>query len=595
MATYYIDPTGVDSSARNGLSTPAAWLTLNYAITRATISGDIIHVNAGTYTISTQVRLPLGVSIEGAGVTSVFNCTVTATGSWGNAGYAILLSSSSLTTGSQHISNIKMNGNSYAGYGAIGIWFRRNVTINNCTIQYFNKWGVRFYGGEPPAAGSYMTGSVFHTNIVNDCGGWTDGSLGCLCIGGLDGMLIYGNTITQPADRGQTNEGEPIFGVEGYIKNVKIYNNTISKTLITAGRWDFAIEIWNWEGGNEIYDNVITGSIDIVGATTKGSSTYSVWVHDNSIGQSAYSTKQSVRGILLEGLNTDVLIERNYIHQVCQGIYMQTANWLDPPNTIYRLTQTNITIRYNVFEKIGSSAASSGWGFYLSQEDGDDPVTNFNFYNNTIVGGTNAQWGISIPDCSISSSNVNILNNIVQDFAYAPARMNDWSSGATKITGLNIKNNIFYGNGNSNNPSFASGTTVLNYVNSGNLTTQPPFTSSTDFHLTAARTGVFIASGLTDKDEAGVANPPTIGAYEFDPVGEILVTAITVTGTGGATTIVVDKGTLQMLAHIDPHDATVQTVIWSVVPGTGTASIDQSGMLTAISNGTVTVKATSND
>jgi hypothetical protein len=440
---------------------------------------------------------------------------------WGNSGFAVLLSSASLTNGNQHISGIAMNGSSYVGYGAIATWYRSNVSIYNCTFTNFSHWGVRFYGGEPPS--TYMTGNTFYGNTVTDCAGFfrSDGtqgvtgggasSLGGLGIGGVDGMLIYGNTITQPGIRGYSNEGVPIYGVEGFIKNVKIYNNTLSKTLIVAGAWDFAIEIWNWLGGNEIYNNNITGSIDISGATTKGTSTYSTWVHDNIIGQPALVSKQSVRGVILEGLNSDVIIERNYIHHVCQGIFMNTSTW----GSLSILPQTNIYIRYNVFDYIGSNLASSGWGYYCSQENGDDPVTNFNFYNNTIVGSTNAFWGISIPDCSTTSSNVTISNNIVQGFSYAPVRMNDWSSGATTVTTLNIQNNIFYNNGNGNAVSFAAGTTVNSYTSSGNLTTQPPFTSSTDYDLTAMRTGVFITAGLTDIDGVAVANPPTIGAYEY--------------------------------------------------------------------------------
>lgn len=86
---------------------------------------------------------------------------------------------------------------------------------------------------------------------------------------------------------------------------------------------------------------------------------------------------------------------------------------------------------------------------------------------------------------------------------------------------------------------------------------------------------------------------PDLGAYEFSSA-TIPVTAVTVSGVGGATAISTDDGTLQMLAHIDPHDATNQTVVWSVIPGTGTASIDSNGLLTALTDGTVTVKATAN-
>jgi hypothetical protein len=54
-----------------------------------------------------------------------------------------------------------------------------------------------------------------------------------------------------------------------------------------------------------------------------------------------------------------------------------------------------------------------------------------------------------------------------------------------------------------------------NNTTQNNATAAPPFVSVSDFHLTAARPGMFVAAGLTDKDGHPVANPPTIGAYEY--------------------------------------------------------------------------------
>ncbi len=73
------------------------------------------------------------------------------------------------------------------------------------------------------------------------------------------------------------------------------------------------------------------------------------------------------------------------------------------------------------------------------------------------------------------------------------------------------------------------------------------------------------------------------------------VTDIIVTGAGGATTIEVVNGTLQMEAEVLPAEATNKTVTWSVTNGTGQASISGSGLLTAVADGTVTVIATSAD
>ena len=50
-----------------------------------------------------------------------------------------------------------------------------------------------------------------------------------------------------------------------------------------------------------------------------------------------------------------------------------------------------------------------------------------------------------------------------------------------------------------------------------------------------------------------------------------------------------------MVATVIPGNATIQNVTWSLVKGVGHASISESGLVTARSNGTVTVRATSTD
>jgi hypothetical protein len=78
------------------------------------------------------------------------------------------------------------------------------------------------------------------------------------------------------------------------------------------------------------------------------------------------------------------------------------------------------------------------------------------------------------------------------------------------------------------------------------------------------------------------------------PYNVCWVTSIAVTGTGNVTTVA-DGATLQMLAAILPLNATDSTVTWSVVNGTGTATISVGGLLTATGAGLVTVIATAND
>jgi hypothetical protein len=72
------------------------------------------------------------------------------------------------------------------------------------------------------------------------------------------------------------------------------------------------------------------------------------------------------------------------------------------------------------------------------------------------------------------------------------------------------------------------------------------------------------------------------------------VTWIDVTGEGGATSVALG-GTLQMSAAVSPAEADYPDVKWSVVPGTGWATIDENGLLSGDSSGNVTVIASAVD
>lgn len=78
------------------------------------------------------------------------------------------------------------------------------------------------------------------------------------------------------------------------------------------------------------------------------------------------------------------------------------------------------------------------------------------------------------------------------------------------------------------------------------------------------------------------------------PIGavNVPVTGVSVTGAGGATSVAAGS-TLLMSASITPDNATNKNVTWTVEAGTGTATINSSGLLTGGTAGTVTVKATS--
>jgi len=78
------------------------------------------------------------------------------------------------------------------------------------------------------------------------------------------------------------------------------------------------------------------------------------------------------------------------------------------------------------------------------------------------------------------------------------------------------------------------------------------------------------------------------------PPTTVSVTGITVTGAGNATSVT-NGQTLQMSKTVAPTGATNKDVTWSVINGTGTATINTTGLLTATGVGKVTVKAVAKD
>ena len=75
---------------------------------------------------------------------------------------------------------------------------------------------------------------------------------------------------------------------------------------------------------------------------------------------------------------------------------------------------------------------------------------------------------------------------------------------------------------------------------------------------------------------------------------EIMVTSITISAEGGATSMVTG-GELQFSASVLPMEATNPSVTWSIVNGSGSATISSGGLVTAVSAGTVQVVATATD
>ena len=135
-------------------------------------------------------------------------------------------------------------------------------------------------------------------------------------------------------------------------------------------------------------------------------------------------------------------------------------------------------------------------------------------------------------------------------------------------------------------PANATNKTVTWSINNG--TGQATINSSGV--VTAVSNGT-VTARATANDGSGVSDQLVITIS-----GQVIpVSGISVTGAGGASTITQDKGSLTLTATVTPANATNKTVTWSIANGTGQATINSSGVVTAVSNGSVVARATAND
>ncbi len=438
--TFYISPAGSDQNGNGSSSNP--WRSLFKATSVVTEPGSIIHVMAGTYTEISRSLLSPGVSIEGDGISSVIQSTLT------EEFVAIIIARSAEgTDGNQHIANIKLDGNKRTTSWGIEIRGRKNFSIHDCMIVDFEDRGVLWGGRDdneelPPAI--YATGNSFYNNIVNNCAKYTDYGRGCLNIGGQEGMLIYHNIITQTGRTKGTN-GWPIkYYNGGFLKGCKIYDNTIIKEPYDDISWDFAIELFN-EFGLEIYKNRIIGCIDL-NHQNKGEYPYGAYIHDNIIGPETPHTALE-NGITLEFETNDVIVENNILKNLGTIINFTPRDY----NLI-----SNLTINNNICENIGiANKKYDGFALRIGREPKSYySIQNIQIINNRFTGSATEKpyWGIAFLGL-LKGNRILIKNNNLSGFSAGCLIINP----GTSLDSISfIGNNLSY-NGNKNQPVFYNG------------------------------------------------------------------------------------------------------------------------------------------
>ena len=496
---FYISPSGSNSNTFTQAQNAATpWKTLAYAGSVLNTAGDIIHVLPGTYNETQPCILKPGVSIEGEGVTSNIVSTY--------AGAIIqLISATDGTNGNQSVSKIKLSGSNWTGYVGIDC-NRSNVKVHTCTIERFRNDGVRFTSSSVPT--SYITGCEMYNCILNDNSSRATGQ-GSLVATGFDGISIYNNTFNQTGRAAGSNGNTFSQTTNFYNKGFKFYGNKSYRNEDEGTEWSFHLELWDCQGGYEIYNNEFYGGhqqIDFGGNdATKGTYAYAADIHDNlfQFDTPVVTTAQYQDiGINIEGNSEYVIIRNNHFKNVPYAVQITTGH--------SSIGISNITIQNNLFENSGYT--NNEWGFDIAVlcEPGQGSVNNLYVYNNTMVGSNHQAALFSYVNTGRTLTNVKFINNIVRDTRSGYLSF-DGTPG-TK-TGWVVRNNNLYLNANSNAPTYAaSSTQPTGWTYTGNIVGNPLLDSN--FYLTASSPGVNAAFsvGLPYCQTA-----PDIGWKEYCP------------------------------------------------------------------------------
>lgn len=587
--TWYVSPTGSDSNAGT-IDSP--WRTLYKACTDPEVAeGDLIFALAGTHYIVITCPLPDGVSIDGDGIDrAIFISTVSngpaikleSYGYWGNSSY-----------GNQSISNITLDGD-LTGQSAIAVNFRSNVKIDHVKVIDFYQSGVTFYGQATAAwtgthpfeswkrmpsawcSGNEVTNCIFTNNALYSGHGY-----GNLQYGQQNGFKVAYTTITQTGRAPGSNGYGIKFYEEGFNRYTDISYNTITIAPRESGKFNFSIENWNDIGGCQYHHNNLQGQIDFTYTYDLIGAGYGSWFHHNVVGFASTPTNTEVGVTPEAGWVDKCIISDNIFRNLTNAIILQH---IYPIGTEHPGTGTinNVRIYNNLAYNIGETSTGGRWTYgslaAISIEDyeyNSGNVTDSVFIdNNTLVASgivrssTYMSTGFLIAG-NQTLTNIRFRNNIVKGFIGATSYNAAVAAyGTMPNTNLLIQNNDFNGNGNSNAPlwfalhggQFATGS---GYSYTGNITTDPLFTSSTDFRLlpTSGAIGTGIYVGLTvDILNNAYNNPPSMGCYEY--ISGIVAPTVTTTAITEITTISATSGGI--VTNTGGSAVTARGVCWSL-------------------------------
>lgn len=514
-----VSTTGSDSSGDGSIGNP--FLTVGHAVAQSS-TGNVIKVGAGTFIETASIEVPLGVSIEGAGIDitiikaanlpspiyinqtapdfkeqpygSLFQLVspVYSTGALYGPPDQIVAP----LNGNQKLSGFTLDGD--AKKCKAGIWAqgRSNLSIRDLKFVSFKQRGLvvtrgnmHYYVNLPE--GKWVRNVILdNLNFYNCSADLADESTGNLSIGGINGAEITNIFI-----RDTVGYGIKFIHV-GHYRNVLIDNcDIIVPEIDTNWSEDIAIELWNLSYGNVVSNikcntwmSFVTQNNTYLPTTERPSNlkVYNVTMKDLN----GSSTKESIE-IMMSGVE----IYNCYFQDKGFGIAFWGAG--SHQNLI-----RDITIRNCVFANVIRVPSTASFGKSAAVFVPDN-ATNIKVYNNVFD-----KLGHPIYLINSSISTVSISNNI-----YLNPLANDYIQG----TNINYTNNL------RNDAALnTSGATASGNIGSTNPVLNLTGTRSGNFGMTAADTYYQAASVASPIVNAGVdvglpysGSAPDIGTFEW--------------------------------------------------------------------------------
>jgi parallel beta-helix repeat protein len=487
LTTHYISTTGNDETGDGTSGNP--WATLVKACSSVTRAGDTIYVNPGTYVETNPAILAAGVSIKGAGTSSHIISHYKADWNYSNPTKASIVLSSDTegTNGNQSISNILLDGDNLTANLGILVRLRSNVKIHDMSIKDFYINGINYLGSSVNSESkptTYSTGNELYNVIIDNCtdsaNTWVGGGLINVC--GQKDLSIHDCTFSDTARVAGANGNIVMNNRFGL--GFKYYNNTSYKPSMGNDGWNFYLEIPWGSGGTEIYNNRFYGGeqgIDIGSfAEYNYSYSFSYDIHDNYF-EDTNPTATGSNGktaLYVEGARAvNVFMHNNTFKNISQPFSV-----IDGSTPGIAPNDTNIVFRNNICMNMGMDAPDN-WQALIEINKSVGSIYGLYIINNTIVPNTVINSSaISISNHGSSMKNIVIGNNIITNSKNGYWMFVDNTNST--LDSLVIRNNILYNNANNNAITF-SGNAVTNYINQGNINSNPLFVSATDLSLQA--------------------------------------------------------------------------------------------------------------